>query len=652
VARKKRPPARQALALDARVRDALDQVDSLGARGRWGRARQVLEDLLPSYPRRPELLRKLVEVAVELNDAPLYQNACERLLVLCPDDWDLLYMLTTAYVHNQLAALAVSTGRRALARDPANEKAEDTRRLLVKLEPLVNEEITRLGLDGPDALECLTLHDQSRSFLAQGMFDRAQQAAEALLKRRPRFSPVYNNGAEACFHAGRLAQAIDLEQRLLAFEPDNVYARSNLVRFLCASGKVEEARGHAERLRAIAPATKDLAVKQAEAFAWLGDDAAVLAMLDRARQLEGPPAPQDDALLYHLAAVAAYRLGREEQAQTCWRFALRAVPDFELARRNLDDLVRPVGQRNAPWSYSFNYYVPRQLIDGLVERMGSVRGKGDEEAGVREAKRYLQAHPELEGLVPLLLDRSDQAGRELALHLARLLRTPALLEAVRDFALGRRGADRLRMQAAELASQAGFFPESRVRMWLEGEWRDIALMRWEIHSDPVERRHAPGVIDLLGQGVAALQGGDFARAERILRQALAIDANDPVVLNNLAVACANQGRTEESEAISIRLYEKHPDYLFGRTALASLAAERGELDRARELLAPLVERPRLHRNEFTSLCIAQLNLHLAAGEDEPVKHWLGMLRQVSPDHPLLGSYEERLRQSQARRRGS
>src|SRR5205085_12246846 len=112
----------------------------------------------------------------------------------------------------------------------------------------------------------------------------------------------------------------------------------------------------------------------------------------------------------------------------------------------------------------------------------------------------------------------------------------------------------------------------------DGEWRSILLQRFEVHGDALERSHAPGVFDLLSQGVQALQARNPARAERILRQALAIDPDDPVVMNNLAATCAQQGRTDESEAISIRLHERHPDYLFGRTALASLAADRGDFE--------------------------------------------------------------------------
>src|SRR5262249_36049497 len=161
-----------------------------------------------------------------------------------------------------------------------------------------------------------------------------------------------------------------------------------------------------------------------------------------------------------------------------------------------------------------------------------------DEAVKRAAERYLQTHPELEGLVPLLLDRSDGPGRELALHLAGLLRTPAMLQAARDFALGQRGPDKLRLQALQLAEQAGLLVAGPRRLWLGGAWRDVAAQLFEIHTDVVERPYAPGVSDLLSQGIAALNKNDVAHAESLFREALAIDPDDPAVLNNLALACA------------------------------------------------------------------------------------------------------------------
>jgi hypothetical protein len=67
------------------------------------------------------------------------------------------------------------------------------------------------------------------------------------------------------------------------------------------------------------------------------------------------------------------------------------------------------------------------------------------------------------------------------------------------------------------------------------------------------------------------------------------------------------------------------------------------LDRARQLLAPLLTRQRLHVSEFSALCMAQVNVALAERNREQARHWLDIWRQVMPDHPALGVLEGRLR---------
>src|SRR5437762_65136 len=99
-----------------------------------------------------------------------------------------------------------------------------------------------------------------------------------------------------------------------------------------------------------------------------------------------------------------------------------------------------------------------------------------------------------------------------------------MLQAARDFALGQRGADQLRAQALQLADTAGLLPGGPPQLWLDCQWRaGTTMRRTEIHTDPVEQPHAPGVFDRLAQAMTACRAGDAAGAERLLRQALAID---------------------------------------------------------------------------------------------------------------------------------
>lgn len=267
----------------------------------------------------------------------------------------------------------------------------------------------------------------------------------------------------------------------------------------------------------------------------------------------------------------------------------------------------------------------------------------------QEVSRYLKAHPELAALVPLLLDHGDPAGREFAWRLALMAGTPELLEALKDFALGQRGPDRMRIEAAQAAMQAGLLPAGSFRIWAEGQWRSVFLMGFELHGEPTAA-HPPHVEAEARAAADALGRGDGVAAERWLKQALEKAPDVPSLLNNLALAYQQQGRTDEAVALTRRLHERHPDYLFARTTLARLAVRDGELDKAKALLEPLLARRRLHYAEFGTLCDAQIDLLLAQDNPEAALSWLEMWEQAYPDSPQLAYWQDLFESAPGRRR--
>lgn len=113
-------------------------------------------------------------------------------------------------------------------------------------------------------------------------------------------------------------------------------------------------------------------------------------------------------------------------------------------------------------------YCPLDVNTSIPENPLFVKSAG------RAARRFLRKHPEIIAVVPMLLERGDERGREFALLLARTANTPELLEALKDFALSQHGPDQLRMEAAQVASQAGLLPPGPMRQWLGGELvRDV-----------------------------------------------------------------------------------------------------------------------------------------------------------------------------------
>jgi tetratricopeptide (TPR) repeat protein len=633
-----------AASMPRNVDHRLAKVDDLLERRQWAEALPLLKELERRYPNREDVLLPLAQVTYELHDHGEHQEVCERLHRLVPGSAEITLMLGGAYLLNGRPMLALHTFRRALQRWPDHPKAEEVRHTATALEADLDRMMAAEGLTGDDARQVAALHEETLSLLEQHKYARARQTAEQLLKLRPQFAPALNNIGESWFREGQVDQAVEAAQRVLGSEPDNFHALSNLTRYLFLSGHPEESRQAAERLRAVQSPKEDVWVKKAEAFAVLGDDQAVLDALHGYEESGKPMFPMNVGLLYHLAAAATCRQGREDEARRLWGRALREAPGLNLAQGNMEDLDGPVAERHAPWPLGLAYWLPPPIIEALTAHLERAQRHGKEDAVTQEVRRYLELHPAVAALVPPLLDRGDPAGREFAVRLALMAETPALLAALRDFALGQRGPDRLRLEAANAACRVGLFPTGPARLWIRGEWQEMLLLGWELHGEPIYR-HPPNVEKLAREAMDALYGDDPEAAEKLLRQALEHAPDAPDLLNNLASAYKAQGRVDEGNALIHQIHERHPDYLFAQANIAFEHIENGELDKAKELLQPLLQRPRLHFSELATLASAQIVLCLAQGNREAARSWFDLWESADPKHPGLSQFRERLRPS-------
>ncbi len=620
--------------------EGVAEAESLAEEGRWDEACEVLEELDESYPNRVEVLGELVNVYGQLEDAPRLQQTCERLAKLVPPDPELMLILATAYLLNFYPALALKSLRRFLEQWPKHEEADRVRRQMVGLSATMDELLSQLGEQGVEGLEIAALHEEARSMLEQGRYAQGRKVGEKLLSLRPNFVPALNNLSQIYFIEGQPEQAFESARRVLELDSENFHAHANLTRYLFLSGHADEAREQARQLKALRTDSVDAWVKKAETFSYLGDDKGVEEVFKEAERADSVEEP----FLWHLAAVAAMRLGREAEARKRWRRALKLAPGFDLAEENLADLSLPAGERHAPWPFDLGNWVRQKTLGELI-KIGEPGGKPSARKAFQRAMRnYLNQHPELVLLIPILLDRGDPEGREFAMHLATLAETPETLAMLRDFALGQRGPDQLRLEAANAASGAGLFPDGKARLWMGGEWRDLLLFGFELHDEPV-RKHRPNVERLALEVIDALRENNPVKAERIIKQALELEPDAPDLLNNLALAYSMQGRDEESLALTHEIHRLHPDYLFVSVALARLHTREGRLDEAEALLQPILSRKRLHFSEHAALCQAQIELFIAQGNEDAARSWLEMWREVDPEHPDIALWSLRLSKS-------
>jgi tetratricopeptide (TPR) repeat protein len=639
---KKKTLKRPTIRRPARGRlDDLEQADALIRRERWPEARDLLADLARRNPNEAEVWGRLVNVNYALNDLLGYQSAAEHLLALDPSEHDLRPALARAYLENGLPTLALRTFREFLRLAPDHPKAAAAREMVPALERGMLDLQAELGVSGGAGLKLAELHEEVQSCLNQGDFARARQVAQAALRQKPDIPPVLNNLTQAYAADGYLEEALATTDRVLAIEPDNVHALSNRARVLALLGRFDEGREVAQHMLASTADAVGGWLKKAEALAFLGLDQPLLDLFEASRRADADGAGGHDGVLWHLAAVAALRMGREREARAWWREALKREPGLGLARENLKDLDQPIGRRNGPWAYDLRYWLGQSTVRELQREFRAGRVG---EAAQGPARRYLRRHPELIALVRKWLAHGSPDAREFALVMVETAATPELAQAAKDFALGQAGTDEQRLRAANLAVAQGALPTGLVQLWREGEWRESLLIGIEIHGEAVRlHEHHPQVERWLRQALEHMNAGEMALAETLLQQALAQEPDAPDLLNNLAATYAATGREAEAEPIWRGILERQPDYLFARASLGRIAAQHGHVAEARELLNPLLTRQRMHFSEFSTVAIALIETGLADGKLEEAKGWLQMWERAMPDDPRVEVFRKEIR---------
>ena len=166
---------------------------------------------------------------------------------------------------------------------------------------------------------------------------------------------------------------------------------------------------------------------------------------------------------------------------------------------------------------------------------------------------------------------------------------------------------------------------------------DLSLAEFRVSNEQTTV-HTPEVEQIVTQATDCLKARDGLDAERLFRQALVLEPDEPDLWNNLAATLGLQRREAEALAIIREVHGRFPDYLFARTALARQAMLQGELDLAVDLLEPLHRRRNFHVSEWNALCEIQVSLLLLRGDLALARTWYEMWADSQPDHPALATY--------------
>ncbi len=498
----------------------------------------------------------------------------------------------------------------------ATQLAEDYVANVAKVMEVSREKVQR-GLVFFD-LASLALHDES--------FARCLKFSRQALKLLGDFSPALNNLSTALFYSGRPRQALETARGVLEREPENVHALANLIRFLAWAGEEGEARAYWERLRGLKPIDQGQLMVMAEAAAAVEDDRAVYDLLKGSVEED----PDVTSLRgQFMLAVAAANLGLGEAEKRLKSLA----PEFEHARDILE-AVR-AGRPGLGWASRFSYFSLFDVLPtkDLLAFFTLLERKGGMEPGRfrRQLKQFAKRFPQvvMVGEKMLMEQQDPEAGIALLVDIG----TPEAYKILREFGLGRAGDDRARLLALMALCEAGqIAADEPVRVWLEGEWREVVLGLYRLEEQEEGLPYAERAIRLLEEALEALDEGNDDEAERLLLEVVALEPRAKEAYNNLGAIYARREEHERAKEMMRKALEIDPHYVMPRCNLAIYMLSEGDVDGAEQWIAPLWERTTMRPIDMALLSFVSAQIHWERREFDAVRASLEMALQAIPEY--------------------
>jgi len=404
-------------------------------------------------------------------------------------------------------------------------------------------------------------------------------------------------------------------------------------------GKKEEAFALAGRLIESKTAGYEFWLKKVKALSFIGDDDNVIALFKRAEEEDSSELM--DGTFWHWCAVAEYRRGNLPLARAYWKKCLELAPYFSIASENIQELKKPGWDRVCPQAYGFDTWLPNKVIEELVTISKETPAQKEKKEHQNKFKAFYSKHLEIFPFIQEGLANGDSVTREFALKLVDLIASPEILNWVESFALGKDGPDAFRLEAAQILVRHGILKNGqKINMWLKGEIKPTLLFGFNVFSTlPEEARLKPVVGNLMEEAIKAIRNGNGKKAVVLLRKALAIQPNEPSLLNNLAVSLQMQGQYEEVKKITARIENDFPNYFFGQLTSARKEIWAGHFKKAQTILDKIMKRDTLHITEFSALCSCQVDLERMNQNPEGAEYWLEIWEEVYPQDPLLKKYK-------------
>lgn len=573
--------------------EQLEAIRRLARQGRTDEATNRLDALKRAHPRFKPLFGLAWEIADSGGDPHSASLAAWEWTEASPNSaaaWEAL--AESALAADYLAMSAHARGRRAeLDGSPVAEWP---------------------GLTGPfgemSFAECLA-NDRARLLMSSGRFEAALAALGGFDQ-----VPSRNNAALARLHQGDVAGALAGFEQGWQREPRNLFALGRTIRLRTWLHGLDSVRGLAAPMAAARPERVDDALAKIHALLFLGDSAAADAAWREASvadYADDASVSQTVAMLDYAGGVAALRLGDFAAMEERLSAAKAFHPRPEIVEQVRFSVIGPAV--DVPLG-DLNEWFPGSWI----ERLHAMRGtKGEAaEAYWDGLMQDCSAHVDYLGTIAEL---GGELGRMAAISILKWRARSGENAAVATLIglLARPcGPDKARTELQGWLSGEGLLPKgATVSMLVAGKLRDIQPMKMTIHAEVSPPDLPPASFARLEEVFGLVRKDELPAALGVLEELIERHPDKPSLYNNLAgIMEALKHPDGEIEALFEKAHALDPDYLFAASGLARIAARRGDLERAKALLAPLFGRDSYHFTEWRSILMTQQVMAVQQGD--------------------------------------
>lgn len=173
--------------------------------------------------------------------------------------------------------------------------------------------------------------------------------------------------------------------------------------------------------------------------------------------------------------------------------------------------------------------------------------------------------------------------------------------------------------------------DANQRNLAEPESHQIMTLSFQIDYEPVYVPRSPQVQEWAEEGYVALTQKKGRKAEALFKKCVEAASDAPDLWNNLAAACALQGRDAESHELSRAIHAKWPEYFFGRIYMANTATREGRFDVAERYLRPMLTQKRFHITEFRAMVTSNVQLEIRRDRLDVAQSWIDTWKSIEPD---------------------